>query len=105
MALRSCPTHLATLLPTMLLQTPVVALDGPRLFRVAQTIHFAQLKVATGPVLRVTVWGDDPKHLDQSITDQPNDRPRGRDCGVTNRQGWPVLQTDGAIGFQACQPT
>src|SRR5574340_1286948 len=99
------PPHLATFHPAVLLQTPVVRLDGPRLLRVAQPLHRAQLQITAGPVLRVAVCGHDPKHFDQPVTRQPHYRSRRRDRGVADGHGGTTLPANQTVALQPRQPT
>ncbi len=69
-ALRPRGADLRAFHPTELLETPMVGLDRPNLSRPCLLLGVAHLHMIGRPVLRVTVWGDDPKHLDQPIAFQ-----------------------------------
>ncbi len=82
----------------------MIFLDRPDLAGPGLLLTVAHLQLIGGPVLRVTVWGDDPKHLDHAIACEMHDAPVWRNRYLPQ---WPIpraIWIDVPIRLELRQP-
>jgi hypothetical protein len=100
-ALRNCLAAGTPLHRTKLLQPRMIRLDRPDLARQRLALVHRQRQVARRPVFRVTVWGVDPKHQDETIALEMH----ARACFTNGAfRKWLVataIRVDQSVGFHA----
>lgn len=84
-----------------LFESAVILLDGPGEFGESQSMEFVHAEVVGGPMCRVAVWGNDPKHFGLTIARQPDHRSGGGDRLLIDGPRLAVIETDLAIAFQS----
>ncbi len=90
--------------PTELFEPAVIFFDRPDLTGPGLLRTVAHLQVIGGPVLRVTVWGHDPKHLVQAIAFQMHDAPVRRDRYFSQLPVPRPIGINMPVGFELRQP-
>lgn len=102
-ALRPCPSALATLHPTALFQAPVVTFNSEQLTLPNGSLLLGHREVARYPVLRVTVWVNRPKHFDEAEAFQMNRQTYRWNSNRGNRYISRVVGVDLPILFEPGQ--
>src|SRR5215207_2594137 len=103
-SLRPFRTHGTAFDTTKLLEVAMIGLNRPNLAgRGTALVHRHQF-VAGRPVLRVTVWGVDPKHQNEAITLQMHPRPSFANGALSQRSVAAAVRIHQAIVFQSRQP-
>jgi len=86
------------------LERAVIHLDAPTHLPVLQPLHLIHRYVIRGPVLHLTVRGDDPEHARQSVPFYPHLRARLAQVAVAHGSIPGAVHVDAAIALQLCQP-
>ena len=93
-SLSPCRSTLASLDVAALLQSSVVLLNGPTVFREFQTNQFIHRQIIGRPVRNVSVFGDHPEHSNRPETLQVNDGSRLRNHNLFHRLIPSAVQVD-----------
>ena len=84
-ALGTFESKLTTLHARKLLERSMIDFDQPSPIRQHLALRFGHVQAIGRPVVRVAVWVNRPKYLDQPITAQMNLQPLQRDLYCTDR--------------------
>ena len=96
--------HLRPLHAALLLEAAMILLDAPGPLGVLQPRQVVHRLVAGRPVLRVSVWGDEPEHADEAVALQVDARARRRDGALAQRPVAGPVRVDQPVALELRQP-
>ena len=88
-----------------MLQASVVIFDLPTRLGKLQPSQFIHRRIVSSPVLRRTVLGNDPKHLNHAIVLKMDYCACCRDVIISNRPIASPVRVDPSVVFAPCQPS
>lgn len=103
-ALRNFEPKLTALDSSELLEVAVIGFNGPGILSGTLALQVGHEQVGGCPVVRVAVYVNGPKHLDQPISSQMQMAAIGWNSNFRHRAGLPDGLTDFPVTFQAGQP-